>query len=336
MYFRTGNACLLAIFSEPMEEVAELFNREAPTEYPDWRPLIDEPDRPRWTAHLEEAGEWVDVYPGSSDRPHTRVVFDSSDRLLDKLELLFYAMLDWPIKPLEMFLGDEDCHGLAFELYERCKAQVTVDEYLEPIEGNHSAWGTHSLRAFRKETIEEPQSWSLAASERGFKWTEGDDYYLLDVDWENKLEAPPKFDPFSEALNEGHLIEEFSGKLEGTQGTAFLVLLSRKDLNPERSYHKWLKVLPPIAKALSDYCGQDGIVGRYYGFLNLLVVRPTIPKSEAQTEKRNLLNLLRQHGTENSRIEMISWPEDLSDNPNESIFDSLLDLTYSDSPEYSS
>ena len=329
MYFRTGNACLLAIFSEPMEEVAELFNREAPTEYPDWRPLIVEPDRPRWTAHVD-ADEWFDVYPGSSDRPHTRVVFNSPASSLDKLEQLFYAILVWPIKPLEMFLGDEVWHGLAFELFETCREQETVDEYLDPIEG------THSLRAFRKETIEEPQSWSLAASERGFKWTEGDDYYLLDVDWENKLEAPPKFDPFSEALNEGHLIEEFSGLLEGTQGTAFLVLLSRKDLNPERSYHKWLKVLPPIAKALSDYCGQDGIVGRYYGFLNLLVVRPTIPKSESQAEKKNLLNLLRHHGTEDSRIEMISWPEDLSDNPNESIFDSLLDLTYSDSPEYSS
>ena len=336
MYFRTGNACLLAIFSEPIDEVAELLNREAPTEYPGWCPLTLEPGRPRWTAHLAEAGEWVDVYPGGPDWPFTRVVFDSSEKHHEKLERLFHAMLGWPLKPREMLLGDEDCHGPAFEIYESCKGQVTVDAYLEPIEGNHSAWGTHSLRAFRKQTIDEPQSWSQAASERGFEWTETDHYYLLDVDWKNKLEAPPKYDPFSGALNEGHLITVIDSALENPCGTVFLIKLSRIDLNPSRSHQKWLEVLPPIAKALSDDCGHDGIVGRYYGFLNLLVVRPTIPKSEAEAERENLLKLLRQYGTVNSKIEMISWPEDLSDDPNESIFDSLLDLTYSASPEYSS
>ena len=144
MYFRTGNACLLAIFSEPIDEVAELLNREAPTEYPGWCPLTLEPGRPRWTAHLAEAGEWVDVYPGGPDWPFTRVVFDSSEKHHEKLERLFHAMLGWPLKPREMLLGDEDCHGPAFEIYESCKGQVTVDAYLEPIEGNHSAWGTHS------------------------------------------------------------------------------------------------------------------------------------------------------------------------------------------------
>ena len=322
MFLRTGWGCLAALYDEPATAVVDLLESE------EWRSKLGEWDEPLeegrlwWSGRCEiqNCGISVSVFQSPHGQPFSMLVLGFRVVILDRMRSLFEELQRQSILPREVLIADEEEHSVVPEMIGFCYPEWPIEEHLDSLEGNNSALSIHSIRAYRKDIIDHPPHWSLAAQERGLHWKEDKIYFHLDVHWKDRLQDPPHLDPTSQALNEHPLQDQLESQMEGTTGTAFLIKLSREDLNPARSHARWCEILPPIVKTLKKH----GLVGRYYSFLNLLLVRPDISKEQAEEERENLFDLLEDLGTSNSEIEMMSWPEDLV--KNEGLFCSLIDL----------
>ena len=328
MSFRTGRACVIAIYDQTSDEVAAFLNLELPklAHFSSWKALRSE--NSSWHSCFMPDGKEIscDIYQNPYNLTFSQLSIEARTESLDVLEKVFYALQSLPVKPREVTLADEDQHMLVGELLSYADSDsADIDDHLNAAEGNHGAFAIHSRRAYRKDTLADPLSWELAAEERGFIWTESDNFFVLDLHWAQRLAPTPRLHPTTNLLTENPFGDLFHQMTETATGTAFLVQLSRKDLNPERSHSKWLEVLPPIAEALENYSLPDGIIGHYYSPRSFLISKPSVSKAESKSERQNLLRLLSDLGTPNSRVQMMSWPEDKLDH--EDLFCTFMDLT---------
>lgn len=193
--FKTGCASLIAVYDQPADEVAELWSTEVlmPREWPPFRM-----DR-TWNSVVEDEDWCFDarVCCNPYDTPVSMVILHSSLKGLDILETIFEELRSLSIAPREVAVADEDEHSVDGEMLAFCCKNSTADEVLDPIESNHHAWALHSRRAFRCDTLADPQQWAMSALERGFQWKMQGKFYILDVGWEQRGHEPREVDPLT-------------------------------------------------------------------------------------------------------------------------------------------
>ena len=323
---------LLAIYTCPIADVLQQWNEAASQLGLELnRPLVD--DGEHWDARLDgetisltvsTLSEW-DLMPGCGGSVWVDVWGVSYDQSTE----MFYKVLELSLKAREVLsIFDKDC-VFCFATY--ALPDTTPEQLVEHYDGEYVTEGFHSLRAFHRDLVGDPERWRAEAHERGVVWKELGEYGVLDVHWDQRGQwrKDSSTDLLTGVRSEhaifDHLpLDPFPPHLTSPEeslperaacGTVFVVRILEVAPNPTREPEPWREVSIRTARILERLTSSDVILGRWNSIRSFALVCPGLMKNG----RAPLLKTIRDELTNGfddtiycarGRIDMASWPAD--------------------------
>ncbi len=322
---------LLAIYTCPIADVLRQWNEAAsPLGLEFNRPLVERGEY--WDARLDgetislmvrTLSEW-DLMPGCGGSVWVCV----SGPTYDQCTEMFPKVLDLTLKAREVVAVCDIDLVYCFATY--AMPETTPEELVEQYDCDHVIDGFHSLRAFHRDLLGDPERWRAEAHERGVLWKEIGEYGVLDVHWDQrgKWRKDGSTDLLTGVPDEGAIFEHlpldpYPPHLACDEplperapcGTVFVVQISEAVPNPTREPEPWREVSIRTARILEKLTSSNVILGRWYSIRGFALACPGLAKNDSAA----MLKTIRDELTNGfgdaaysakGRITSASWPDD--------------------------
>lgn len=186
---------LLAIYCSPLEQVLQQWNEAASDlGFEVLEPIVA--GCGSWD-YLRLNGEeiFVSISSRSIKLPDDSVWVDLWGISFDQCTDLFPKVLELPLGATEVIVVFDKDLETCFATYETC--ELSPEQLIEGYESSYLTDALHSLRAFHRDLLGDPERWRAEANERGLGWKEVGDYGVLNVHWEERGQRPPALDPLT-------------------------------------------------------------------------------------------------------------------------------------------
>jgi GGDEF domain-containing protein len=301
---------LLAVYRAPLEQVIDVWKaafdlREGPNATSDdaWHEFAL-PGVTSFLTFRRPAGYdsvWVEAH-------------SSQSQSYEPAEQLFFDILALPLKATEVILLDDDYIGgpIVTNHWQDEPVREIVEEFERQFHCRE-----HSLRAFRLDTLRDPDEWEGQAKEFGLGWRQGDAFAILDVQWHLRGRKEDVFDSLASLPLQHVTMPGLKEAMEDfAVGTLFLLRLCNVAPNPERSPEPWRQALEEVANALQTCLGPRDSLARLDYPRQFALLCPGLAHGDAAAGLRNIGRVVSQTRPQKGGFSIaaqaysLSWPED--------------------------